>query len=141
MPAAEYEIAFPFPASHLELMLGVRDEPVALREYALTLEATDPSGAPIPRGLLNWGYSQPLGGCYQYVPDAAAGSWASIPLPLLTSAPVGGVKVRVLAWKPLVPGTDPHDIFDLLMITFSTARQPDGVSAGRFSTAQRSTRD
>ena len=37
MTDLSFDIGFPVPAARLEIALGVRDEPVALREYALVL--------------------------------------------------------------------------------------------------------
>lgn len=139
MPIMQYEAEFPFPAAHLELSLGVGDEPVALREYAVVVEVIEPDGTPIPKGLINWGFSAPLQGCYQYVPEAAARTQARITLPVIAERPIGRLHVKVVPWKPVVPGTDPHDIFDRLVATFSA----DGSSPhpARFSTVRRNTRD
>lgn len=138
MPVMEYEVVFPFPAARLELSLGVRDEPVALREYALVVEVSEPDGSPIPKGLLNWGYSAPLGGCYQYVPEASPSGLASISLPVISERPVGQLRATVVSWKPVVPGTDPHEIFDSLMVTFSANSTGDTSTPARFSTVRRS---
>lgn len=138
MPVLEYEADFPLPAARLSLSLRLREEPVTLREYAMVIDVREPDGTPIPKGSLNWGYSAPLGGCYQYVPEARAGELAVFDLPILTDRPIGALSVTVRGWRPLTPGTDPHDIFDLLMISYSGARPGAVRNHVRFSTVRRS---
>lgn len=142
MRVLEYEATLPFPAARLELSLGTRDEPVAQREYAIVIDVVQPDGSPVPRAHLNWGYSAPLGGCYQYVPPAPAGDLAEIALPVLTGAPIGGIRVKVVPWKPLVPGADPFDAFDRLIVSFTAAGASDAPPAtgARFCTVRRSDR-
>lgn len=138
MSVMQYQAEFPFPAARIELSLEVGDEPVALREYAIVVDVNDPEGVSIPKALLNWGYSAPLGGCYQYVPQTSAGRPARISLPVIAERPIGRLEVKVVAWKPIIPGTDPHDIFDKLVVTFSPAGSD--LHPARFSTVRRSER-
>lgn len=140
MPHMEFDVAFPFPVEGIGLTLGLRDEPIELREYAVVVRPRGTDGQDIPKGLLNWGFSAPLGGCYQYVPSAVPGRAVCIDLPLRTEVPVGSLHVTVLSWKPVVPGTDPHEVFDRLVLTYSAAGTGDAPSPARFSTVRRSTR-
>lgn len=139
MRVLEYEAVLPFPAARLELSLGTREEPVAPREYAVVIDVLAADGSTMPRAELNWGYSAPLGGCYQYVPAADPGALAAIALPVITGPPIGGIRVKVVAWKPLVLGADPADAFDRLVVTFAAAgvASPGGA---RFTTARRPSR-
>lgn len=136
-----YAADFPFPAARLELAVEVGAEPVTLREYAVVVELAEPDGTSVPKGLINWGYSAPLGGCYQYVPGADAGSLAVFRLPLVAERPIGRLTVKVVSWTPFVPGTDPYDIFGRLVITFSPGDDDDSGALARFTTVRRSTRD
>lgn len=136
MSTLEYEAVLPFPAARLELSLSTREEPIALREFAVVIEVMEPDGSIVPKGLLNWGYSSPLGGCYQYVPATPEGGLARIGLPIITERAVGGLRVKVVAWRPAVPGTDAREMFDRLLITFSAADAPS--LGARFSTVRRS---
>ena len=134
MPDLTFDVIFPFPASHLELALGLRDEPVLLREYAMVIEAYDPEGGLLPKGMLNWGYSAPLGGCYQYVPDAPSGGVAAIPLAVQSDAPLGALEVKVVPWKLVGSSRDPCDTFDRLVVSYTSHDAPDAprfVSLGR----------
>ena len=138
MRALQYEATFPFPAARLELALSTREEPIAAREYAVLVELLEPDGTAVPKGLLNWGYSAPLAGTYQYVPEAPARDIAAIRLPVLTDRPIGTLRVTVVPWKPIVPGSLPPDAFDRLLVTFS-ARSDEllGTGGARFSTVRR----
>ena len=138
MPVLTFDVTFPLPAARLELALGLRDEPVALREYALVIEVADLDGNTLPKGLLNWGYSAPLRGCYQYVPDAKAQGVASVPLPVLADLPIGALTVHVVPWKLQGSSHDPRGAFDRLVVAYSAA---DTAGAPRFVTVRRSPRD
>lgn len=142
MRVLEYEATLPFPAARLELSLGTRDEPVAQREYAMVIDVLGSDGASMPKAQLNWGYSAPLGGCYQYVPPADARDLAEIAMPVVTELPIGAIRVRVVPWKPIVRDADPFDAFDRLLLTFSTAIADRSAPApgARFSTVRRSDR-
>lgn len=138
MPVLTFDVAFPLPAARLEIALGLRDEPVALREYALVIEVAGLDGASLPKGLLNWGYSAPLRGCYQYVPDAPGRGVASVQLPVLADRPMGALTAHIVPWKLQGSSPDPRDAFDRLVVAFSAA---DTVGAPRFVTVRRSPRD
>lgn len=134
MTDLSFDIGFPVPAARLEIALGVRDEPVALREYALVIEVSGPDGTPFPKGLLNWGYSAPLKGCYQYVPDAPRRGVAAVPLPVLAERPIGGLSVRIVPWKLQGSSADPAVAFDRLVVAYSAA---DAADAPRLITVRR----
>lgn len=141
MRVLQYEARFPFPAARLELSLSTRDEPIAPREYAVVIDVVEPDGSAVPKGMLNWGFSAPLGGPYQYVPPTPAGGLSVIPLPVLTDRPIGELRVTVVAWKPVVTGADPADAFDRLLVTFSAeADASQGATGARFSTVRRADR-
>lgn len=137
MPVLTFDVTFPLPAARLEVSLGLRDEPVAMREYALVIEVADPAGGVFPKGLLNWGYSAPLQGSYQYVPEAPAKGVASIPLPILTERPIGALTARVVPWKLQGSSADPSAAFDRLLVSYSAA---ESVGAPRFVTVRRNSR-
>lgn len=137
MPDLQFDVTFPFPASRLELALGLSEEPVRLREYAMVIEVFDAGGAPIPKGTLNWGFSAPLKGCYQYVPDAPRGGVASIPLAVLAEEPIGSLAVRIVPWRLQGSSRDPLDAFTRLVVAYSAA---DAAGAPRFITVRRSIR-
>lgn len=138
MPVLTFDVTFPLPAARLELALGLRDEPVALREYALVIEVAGPDGETFPKGLLNWGYSAPLRGCYQYVPDAPARGVASVRLPVQADQPIGALTAHIVPWKLQGSSQDPRDAFDRLVVAYSAA---DNAGAPRFVTVRRSPRD
>ncbi|WP_422115719.1 hypothetical protein [Brachybacterium sp. UNK5269] len=137
MPDLQFDVTFPFPASRLEIALGLSEEPVMLREYAIVIEAFDTDGDTLPKGILNWGFSAPLKGCYQYVPDAPRGGVASIPLPVLAEAPIGSFTVRIVPWRLQGSSRDPFDAFNRLVVAYSAA---DAAGAPRFTTVRRSIR-
>lgn len=136
MPELTFDVTFPFPAAKLELALGLQDVSVRLREYAVVIEAYTGSGERLPDGMLNWGYSAPLKGCYQYVPEASPGGIASIGLPVLADREIGALGVRVLPWKLEGSSPNPRDSFERLVVGFSAADAPE---ASRFTTVGRST--
>lgn len=137
MPDLTYDVTFPFPAARLELALGLRGDAVRMREYAIVIEAFSTTGELLPKGMLNWGFSAPLKGCYQYVPDAPHGDVASIPLPVLTDAALGSIEVRVVPWRLEGSSKDPWETFDQLVVAYSSH---DAPTAPRFVTVGRSTR-
>lgn len=137
MPDLKYDVTFPFPAARLELALGLRGDAVRLREYAIVIEAYGAAGEPLPNGMLNWGFSAPLKGCYQYVPGAPYGGVASIPLQVLADAPLGSLSVRVVPWRLEGSSPVPGETFDQLVVSYSSYDTP---TTPRFVTVGRSTR-
>lgn len=140
MPELQYDIVFPFPAARIELTFCT-NEAVSFREYAVIIEAREPGGAPIPDAMLNWGYSDSLNGCYQYVLEAAPNSEARLEHNIVADQPVGELLVRLVPWRPVVPDTSPADVFGRLFTTFETA-EGGNTSGGvaRFTTITKGNR-
>lgn len=141
MPELNYDIMFPFPAARIELSFSTTEE-VSFREYAVVIEARDPDGSPIPDAMLNWGYSEGLNGCYQYILETPADSVARVEHYILTDQPVGRLLVRLVPWRPVVPNTSPDEVFGRLFTTFETAESgPTSGGLARFSTITKGNRD